>query len=302
MVLSVILSGHSICSRLEQFVRSGADARTSPSFHMERTAAVTFHGRGGKTIADFINSDMPRIKQERPDVLLLFLGDNDVSFDSSADEIAGRLYSLASHLVQARYVRHVVLCQLLPRFHAPRRLLRQYHGSARQRAEAHYLRMYNAQATEINRQLFEMSAVAPNCTFWNHNHKFKFGSSAHKFATDGIHLVQSAQINCTSQFVALFLQPPRDYTPRPVLLVTWVTAASVSRPVVASVSSRAALSPITLITPLSEIGYGISLCPLCVLCLSVTFLRLRCTGYCVGTFDAGTVPELRVNGCYIWPV
>ena len=110
------------------------------------------------------------------------------------------------------YVRHVVLCQLLPRFHTPRRLLRQYHGSARQRAEAHYLRMSNQHATEINRQLFEMSAVAPSCTFWNHNHKFKFGSSAHKFATDGMPLVRSAQYQLYPSVRGAILQLPRDYT------------------------------------------------------------------------------------------
>ena len=84
------------------------DARMAPAFNI--VDEVLFLSQGGKCINDVERIDLHRIQSERPDIIILMIGDNDVlllfcyccSFFllyTDCEGLAGRLVSLASRKI-----------------------------------------------------------------------------------------------------------------------------------------------------------------------------------------------------------
>ncbi|KAL3857634.1 hypothetical protein ACJMK2_012281 [Sinanodonta woodiana] len=104
MTIALIL-GHSLCKWLERHLRLESDHRLVPSFHITECCKVHMKGVGGRTIDKLI-----------PDIVILMIGDNDVNADTSPEAIAHKMVVLATFLYRKYKVRHIVLCQLMPRF------------------------------------------------------------------------------------------------------------------------------------------------------------------------------------------
>ena len=91
-----IIVGHSFCPRLKADLTAGIDARMVPVFNLAgKLDNVLFLGKGGRCINDVERIDFHRIQSDRPDTIILMIGDNDVFFDTDCDGLAGRLVLLA---------------------------------------------------------------------------------------------------------------------------------------------------------------------------------------------------------------
>ena len=150
---------------------------------------LRFAGRGGRRIteAEEMRQAFDDVRTERPDVLLIMIGGNDIDFDTEAGEIASAIEVFASRCVWSFGIRQVIVCKVMPRFKAPRRLLRAVPRFERRQWETDYFAMYKSKAREINR-LLACSLRSRNVRFWDHSGKFKANTCRHKYESDGIHL------------------------------------------------------------------------------------------------------------------
>ena len=78
-----LVLGHSICTRMRDYLHSGHDIRLCPDFKLGRTNSVEICGRGGLTMTRLmanggalLNSVMCRVSKE-PDIIFLQVGGND---------------------------------------------------------------------------------------------------------------------------------------------------------------------------------------------------------------------------------
>ena len=133
------------------------------------------------------------IQRVNPEVMVMMVGGNDISFDRDADEIAAAIETFATVCVNRLAIRRVIVCQVMPRFSAPYRLLKQVPRSKRREWERRYLSMYRTKAREINRLLGIALFTSRSIRFWDHNGKFKADSCDHKYDADGIHLNEKGQ-------------------------------------------------------------------------------------------------------------
>ncbi|KAL3841658.1 hypothetical protein ACJMK2_019772 [Sinanodonta woodiana] len=115
MTIALIL-GHSLCKWLERHLRLGSDHRLEPSFNITECCKAHMKGVGGRTIDKLMFHDMHQVHAKRPDIVILMIGDNDVNADTSPEAIAHKMVVLATFLYRKYKVRHIVLCQLMPRF------------------------------------------------------------------------------------------------------------------------------------------------------------------------------------------
>ena len=76
-------------------MQTGRDARMQPSFKSMEMARVQMFGKGSKTVGNFVPHNILVIQRYRLYILILLLGHNDTGSDTSADEIANHLITLA---------------------------------------------------------------------------------------------------------------------------------------------------------------------------------------------------------------
>lgn len=181
MPLNAMIIGHSIPRRLDAHLKSNIDARLRSDFGLDESLAIKICASGGLTLKR-MQTVLKKVRQFRPDCVVILLGDNDVrpaKFDTSPEEIAAGLISLVS-LLQRRYsVGSIVLCQLLPRFSKHR-----------------HWKMYNHKAKLVN-DIIKRDLSYSYASFWTHNGKFRFPiegkGSKDKFLEDGVHLNDKGQ-------------------------------------------------------------------------------------------------------------
>ena len=168
----LLFAGHSHCRRLADFVRL-SPARVNFGFALN-DIRVEFCAQGGAHVDDLVKPHSKGLLSARlrntllsfrPDVVCLLIGDNDVSSDSSADEIANYIIATASFLRNVYNVDQVILFQLLPRYPAGR--------SARTNRKVDN---YNAIAADINSILKQECVRINFLHFWD-DHDFSFPST-----------------------------------------------------------------------------------------------------------------------------
>ncbi|KAL3882415.1 hypothetical protein ACJMK2_028758 [Sinanodonta woodiana] len=108
MPLSLI-TGHSICKRLSQYLVSVTDDRLSLHFNLNRVVSVMVQGVGGRTVEKWMKFDMSSLCFLCPDIVVLLLGENDITSFSDPETLAFKLISLASQLHRLYHVKQIVL-------------------------------------------------------------------------------------------------------------------------------------------------------------------------------------------------
>ncbi|KAL3852046.1 hypothetical protein ACJMK2_015735 [Sinanodonta woodiana] len=192
-----LIMGHSLCKWLDRFLRFGTDPRLVPSFNIAEVCKVNMKGVGGRTIDKLLRQDMGEVRLRRPDIVVLIIGDNDVKADTSPEVIAHKIVALGTLLHRKYRVKHVVLCQLMPRFTATLRQVgvSKIHNRNSVAAGKNYKDMYCQLAKEVNDIVRSEVLAYPYLTFWEHKRKFAFDRPQvrEKFRSDGIHLSPKGQ-------------------------------------------------------------------------------------------------------------
>jgi len=155
----ILILGHSFTRRLDNFV--AANPNLDHRFSFGNVAKLKWHGVGGRTVAKTIQYDLPVIASFALDIVILQLGNNDLSqldplvMGSSIEELVTTLHD--------RYdIKIVCVCQTL-------------RGSDP---------VFNARVHALNKYL-------PYSFFWGHR---GFWNSSQGFlARDGVHLNRQGQ-------------------------------------------------------------------------------------------------------------
>ena len=113
MPVALIL-GHSFVRRLQRDLLNHFDPRADLSFNLEGTAAVNFHGVGGRTVSKIRDLDLPAVERMAPDVVILEIGTNDLT-DKGPEVVGSAIDDLVRLLVGSYAIRVVCVCHVIPR-------------------------------------------------------------------------------------------------------------------------------------------------------------------------------------------
>ena len=196
-----LVLGHSIYTRMRDYLHSGHDTRLCPDFKLSTTTSVEICGQGGLTMTrlmanggTLLNSIMGRVSKE-PDIIFLQVSGNGFPRTAQNQRDAGvfslQLLELASLLNNRYKAKRVVVGCILQRFSARR---------SRRGFSPLEVRQYLGWAQAVNTGLTEHSQKAPHITVWKHNAKFTFQESRRGlFSDDRVHLsTQGHYLLCTS--------------------------------------------------------------------------------------------------------
>ena len=124
------------------------------------------------------------------------MGGNDVTEESSADEIAFKIITLGTPLVNRCKVGRVVVCALTPRFPMSEFRFKKYGKKEEKVRDKQYKSMYK-KAQEFNTILQRELTKYESLSFWDHNGRFSFSmdpkNCRDKLGSDGIHMNNKGQ-------------------------------------------------------------------------------------------------------------
>ena len=183
-VLKVLLLGHSFIAGFKRFLMERDSDEHNVTLNLsQQEFLIQFSGRRGASIPQ-IRADLEIVADFQPDICILQAGTNDIGSkpgeftDSDWDEmIAGKLYALAQHLVQAFKIKRVVIMQILHRIH-PSRPVR-YPVN---------IDWFNARCNRINQLLCALAQDDERVRFWKHKGLFQLEQLKAALSTDGTHL------------------------------------------------------------------------------------------------------------------
>ena len=126
----VLILGHSFIHRLKKFLATNYSVDFLRNFNLSNDLWIRWHGTGSRTISQTIQSDLGVVASFAPDVVILQLGTNDLTF-LSAVEVGSALEDLTRLLFESYGVRHICVCQTLyrkgvPSFNKQVNILSQY--------------------------------------------------------------------------------------------------------------------------------------------------------------------------------
>ena len=102
------------------------------------------------------------------------MGGNDVTEESSTDEIAFKIITLGTPLVNRCKVGRVVVCALTPRFPMSEFRFTKYGKKEEKVRDKQYKSMYFKKAQEFNTILQRELTKYERLSFWDHNGRFSF--------------------------------------------------------------------------------------------------------------------------------
>ena len=111
---TVLVLCHSFVRRMKSDLKFQLDSRMSPSSKLDGTARVYMHGIGGRTITKLRKYDFGVVARLSPDIVILEIGTNDLSF-LSPEAVGSEIKELVSQLQQAYRVKVVCVCLITPR-------------------------------------------------------------------------------------------------------------------------------------------------------------------------------------------
>jgi lysophospholipase L1-like esterase len=114
-VPQILVFGHSFVRRLRDDLVSHFDSRVKHNFNLASSEGVYLHGIGGRTVDKVFQYDLPFLKSQHSDIIILELGTNDLSF-LSPEAVGSRLEDLVSLLRDNLHVSVVALCQVIDRY------------------------------------------------------------------------------------------------------------------------------------------------------------------------------------------
>lgn len=183
-VLKVLLLGHSFIAGFKRFLMERDSDEHNVTLNLsQKEFLIQFSGRRGASISQ-IRADLEIVADFQPDICIIQAGTNDIGskpgdcMDSDWEEhIAGQLYALAQHLVQAFRVKRVVIMQILHRIH-PSRPVRY----------PVIIDWFNARCDRINHLLYALAQDDRQVRFWKHKGLFQLDHLTAALSTDGTHL------------------------------------------------------------------------------------------------------------------
>jgi lysophospholipase L1-like esterase len=116
MSVQGLLLGHSIVRNFGQFLQTES-AMPLSRFQCDLGLLNLFLrvvGHGGRKIQDVIRYDLAIVKRLRPDIVGLQIGGNDITVDTTADDLCLLIWSLVS-LLRQNGVKFIFVCMILPR-------------------------------------------------------------------------------------------------------------------------------------------------------------------------------------------
>lgn len=188
----VLILGHSIVRRFQQFLTSDADVRYCEDLGLRENHRIFYRGVGGRTISGILREDASFIEKVKPHNIILIVGGNDVRRATSPEELAANLESLVSVLHYRFGVSRIHVCKLLPRF--------------KQCFD------YNSTVDQVNILLKSALHRFEFASFWEHNDLFpspKFKACDHKFLFDGVHLNKQGNVHLYRSLRGLILSRMR---------------------------------------------------------------------------------------------
>ena len=158
----ILILGHSHVRNLRKFVDQERlrDSRVVSNFGYA-DVSIHFLAKGGKTVRSSLQQDSREIERLRPNAIIVMLGDNDISEDSSGEEIGALLVTFASKLHSLAPRATIMLTSVLPRFEP--KVLNQ-RGRKAVAAE-----QYNGIAHASNLFMSDPTNRPDYCLFWWHS-------------------------------------------------------------------------------------------------------------------------------------
>ena len=138
---SVLVLGHSFVRRMRDWLHSQGDLKLG----LHQVSEINYHGVGGYTLYHLWD-EIQLIKSLQPDILLLEIGSNDISYRTlSPQTFTDELQHFLIHVLAVTSVQQIVVFQVFYRGlgYNPRRRQRQ-------------LRDYNESVRQLNLYLFHM--------------------------------------------------------------------------------------------------------------------------------------------------
>ena len=153
--------GHSFTHRLKKFLATNYSVGFLRNFNLSNDLWIRWHGTGGRTISQTIQSDLGVVASFAPDVVILQLGTNDLTF-LSAVEVGSALEDLTRLLFESYGVRHICVCQTLYRKGVP---------------------SFNKQVNILSQYLRVVFEPIPYAIFWRHRGFWKCTTRFQKLLT-----------------------------------------------------------------------------------------------------------------------
>ena len=168
----IVVFGHSFVPQLEHYCNhyNFMNLRLSD-------VQVDFIGDSGLRLSDMDTFEL-QVRASQPQVIILILGENDISENTDILALSSRINEAAAKLSSWGGGVQVIVSQLMPRFYLP--------------SYWYFVQDYNTLAQNINFQLFSQPAP-PLIRHWSHDficegQTLNFSNSRHFFSCKGVHL------------------------------------------------------------------------------------------------------------------
>ena len=193
----VAIVGHSFVARLEKIFSDGVNG-AKRDFGLNTSNAVHWLGKGGEKVDGFVARWSDRLREIKPQVIVLCIGDNDIQRGTDEEELACLIVAMAS-MCQNRFgASYVYITQLMPRFLGTR--------------NRHWFEpTYNRKAGRINELLQGKVAELSGIFFWAHRfvrfpteNLIRAGKIREfLYSADGVHLNQNGLFQLYKSFASL---------------------------------------------------------------------------------------------------
>ena len=108
-----LILGHSFIHRLKKLLATNYSVDFLRTFNLSNDLWIRWHGTGGRTISETIQSDLGVVASFAPDVVILQLGTNDLTF-LSAVEVGSDCCLSLTELGRFVFARHFIVRAFLP--------------------------------------------------------------------------------------------------------------------------------------------------------------------------------------------
>ena len=176
MVLKCLLLGHSFVNNFKKFIRSNPSEFNFTLNLDPKEVMIQFSGSPGANVESLKSSQLSIVEDFEPELVILDIGTNDLCF-TNADPIklASTIDNLVDTLIRDYHVQHVVVIQILHRFH-PSRPTRRHID----------IKKFNKDVDTCNELLAEKLSGKENCKLWWH--KGFWGANRRRMIdSDGVH-------------------------------------------------------------------------------------------------------------------
>ena len=180
-----MILGHSFVRRLQSDLSRNFDQRASIDFKVDE-CSVRLFGTGGRTIKKVRQHDMRLIEKFDPDIIILELGTNDLSF-LPPEVVGSELDEFIRFLLQRFSMKIVAVCKVINRSDDT----------------------FNSKAAILNQYLEVVLGDLPNVLVWTHMGLVQ--PKHNVLLPDGVHLNPQGQYKLYRSYRGVILQALRKF-------------------------------------------------------------------------------------------